>query len=48
MMKCKAVISFKKDDLKRIEKIIEDNERVEALKFLGELDKKITEFIEPK
>lgn len=47
-MKCKAVITLKKDDLKGIEKIIAEDEGEAALKFLGELDKKITEFIAPK
>lgn len=46
-MKNKAVITFMDDEVQRLQQILSEKNPAEAFKFLAELDKKITEFIEP-
>lgn len=47
-MKCKAVITLKKEELDWIQNIIVEEDELGAMKFLVQLDKKVTEFVEPK
>jgi hypothetical protein len=48
MMKDKVVITFSQEELRTLNKIVQDADGKRAMEYLTKLDKKSDEFLEPK